>query len=530
MLTVDDYGRIRRAYRDGMSLRGIARTFHHSRRKIRQVLAEPQPRPYTRAKEPPAPKLGPFKALVDGILADDERAPPKQRHTAAQVYRRLRQEYGYAGGYDQVRRYIGRLRRRERETFIPLSHDPGQRLEVDFGHIQADFPDGRRSVSVLVPTWSWSNRPFARALPTERIEAVLAGMVAAFEFFGCVAHEVWWDNPKTVVQDLLRGRARLVHPAYAALASHYGFEPLFCMPARGNEKPYTENRVYDLQRRWATPVPRVRDWDDLNAWLLAKCHEECQRLSRGQTETIGARFERERAAALPLPPHPFDPCIQEARKADKYQTVAYDGNRYSVPRRWAFEAVTVKAYVDRVEVVGAGQAVARHARSYGRGEQVLDPLHYLVTLGRRPAALDHANVYRQWRLPAAFDDLRRALEARQGPPAGARAYIRVLQLLARHPLARLQRAIDVCRARGLLDAEGIGREAERLARHEAPPEVLPGRPDLRVEVPRPDLGRFNQLLLLGGKGHVGPDDDAPEGEPEAIAAAGDGGAVRPLGP
>ena len=37
---------------------------------------------------------------------------------------------------------------------------------------------------------------------------------------------------------------------------------------------------------------------------------------------------------------------------DKYLTVRFDRNHYSVPRRWAFRAVTVKGYVDRVEVVG----------------------------------------------------------------------------------------------------------------------------------------------------------------------------------
>jgi len=44
MLTVDEYGRIRRAHRHGMSIREIARTLRHSRRKIRQVLAEPDSR------------------------------------------------------------------------------------------------------------------------------------------------------------------------------------------------------------------------------------------------------------------------------------------------------------------------------------------------------------------------------------------------------------------------------------------------------------------------------------------------------
>ena len=100
MLTVEYYGKIRRAHRDGMSVRAIARTFHHSRRKIRQVLVEPQPRSYSRTKEPEAPKLGPFKPVIDQILADDEQAPRKQRHTAAQMFRRLRDELGYQGGYD----------------------------------------------------------------------------------------------------------------------------------------------------------------------------------------------------------------------------------------------------------------------------------------------------------------------------------------------------------------------------------------------------------------------------------------------
>ena len=69
MLTVEDYGRIRRAHRDGMSIRAIARTFHHSRRKIREVLARPEPRPYTRAKDPLAPVLGRVKPIIDEILS-----------------------------------------------------------------------------------------------------------------------------------------------------------------------------------------------------------------------------------------------------------------------------------------------------------------------------------------------------------------------------------------------------------------------------------------------------------------------------
>jgi transposase len=507
MLTVEDYGKIRLAHRDGMSIRELAATFHHSRYKIRQILREAQPKAYTRSEPPPAPVLGPFHAIIDGILADDEQAPPKQRHTAMQVFRRLWDEHQFRGGYNAVRRYISKRRRQHRETFIPLAHDAGQRLEADFGHIHADFPDGRRLVPVLIAAWSYSHYGFALALPTERTEAILTGLVEAFAFFGCVPHELWWDNPTTVVSQIFAGRQRKPNSYYAALASHYTFEPLFCMPARGNEKPHAETRVRVLQRQWATPVPRVVDLASLNIHLRQCCVREAQRTVQGYDETIGQRFERDRACALALPGHAFDACIVQAAQVDKYQTVRFDNNRYSVPRGCAFQSVMVKGYVDRVEVAAAGQVVARHARSYGRNEQVLDPLHYLAALGRRPAALDHAPVLKNWTLPECFARLRQALEDRHGVRGGVRHYIRVLQLLAEHPLTRVRQAVEQCLSEQVLVAERIGARVTRLAQAEAAvpvptPEVIPEclssvTPGCQCQVPQPDLGKFNQLLSEG---------------------------------
>src|SRR6516162_9514717 len=319
VLTVDDYGAIRRARRDGKSIRQIAREFGLSRITIRKALKNPEPVAATRDR--PAPKLGPFQATIDQILADDESAPPKQRHTAAQVHRRLRDEQGYVGGYAQVQRYLRKHRRRHEETFIPLGHLPGQRLEADFGHIHVDFPDGRRLVPFLVATWAYSNAPFALALPFERTEAILEGMVAAFEFFGAVAKEIWWDNPKTVATLILEGRERRLHPRYAALASHYVFDPRFCMPGRGNEKPDAESTVKAVQRRFATPVPRVADLEELNRFFRHRCETERQRVVQSLTGafTIRDRLAEDLAAATSLPAHRFDPCvIRPAVPVDKY--------------------------------------------------------------------------------------------------------------------------------------------------------------------------------------------------------------------
>jgi transposase len=512
MRTVDDFGKIRCAFRDGLSIREIARTFHLSRRTVRKALRQPEPPPYTRSQPRPAPKLGPFQGVIDALLTADEQAPPKQRHTAMQVFRRLCAEHGYQGGYDQVRRYIGRQQRHGRETFIPLSHEPGQRVEADFGEIAVDFPAGRQKVPVLLVTWSYSNCPFALAQPTQRTEAILGGLVEAFAFFGCVPREVWWDNPTTVAVAVLQGRQRQLHPRYAALASHYTFEPLFCMPRRGNEKPRVENRVYDLERRWGTPVPRMRDRAELNAYLRQCCLQERAHTIRGCAESIAARFERERGCALPLPGQPFDACVVQPAKVDKYQLVRFDQNSYSVPRAWAFQAVTVKGYVDTVAVVAGGQVVAHHGRSYDQHQQVLDPLHYLTTLGRRPAALDHAPVYRHWQLPEVFAELRQALEQRHGGPAGARQYVRVLQLLAAHPVERVRQAIEGSRQPGGWEVERVLRLTERLAdQGGGSPSIKDSDSHLmtplgHIRVPEPDLGRFNQLLEQGGKPHDGGDE------------------------
>jgi transposase len=539
MLTVDRVLNIRQARRDGLSIRQIAEQLGHSPKTILKALAEPEPQVYTLRQPRAAPIFGPFRAVVDAILQDDETAPPKQRHTASQLFRRLRDEYGYSGSYDQVRRYLRDRRLDRREAFIPLDHPPGHRAEADFGHIHVDLPDGRRQVPVLLVAWSYSNCPFALALPTERTEAILHGLVEAFTFFDCVPRELWWDNPRTVAVHLFRGRERTLHPRYAALASHYTFAPKFCLPARGNEKPRVENRVFDLERRWATPVPRVADLDALNAHLVRCCLAERERTSGEHDEPVGLRFARDWAAALPAPAARFDACVLQPALVDKYQLARFDHNGYSVPRRWAFRPVTVKGYIERIEVVAEGQVVARHARCYGKGQRVLDPLHYLATLGQKPAALDHAPVYRDWQLPPCFAELRQSLERRLGARAGVRHFIRVLQLLGRHPVPRVEQGIALCRGKGAPDAAAIAAQVERLARDQAGPYGAGGPASdsgvsvgvarlLAVRVPAPDLARFNRLLSSRPQGDS--DDDptdgpARAGQPEAVETADHAGRV-----
>jgi transposase len=532
MLSVHHYLAIRLAHQKEESKRSIARRLHHSQLTVAKVIASEtgRPEPYNRKTPRVFPKLGPFIGRIEAILAEDESAPPKQRHTAMQLYRRLVSEDGYRGKYDQVRRYVKKQRRERRETLVPLNHAAGERIECDFGEIAADYPDGRRVKDVLIVTWSFSHALFMIATPNQRTESVLHGMVAAFTFYGMVAREVWWDNPKTIATVVLRGRERVLNNDYAALASHYRFDPCACMPAKGQEKPDAESGVKALQRRACTPVPKVKDDEQLNAHLLSFCLAEMNRRVSGQTQTIGERFEIEKQHAIPLPAHAFDPCISRSVLIDKYQTASFEHNRYSVPKWAAFTSVTVKAYIDRVEIVQSDKLIARHARSYERDQWVVDPLHYVAALSVRPHALDHSNVFRDWKLPTIFGGLRERLEREHGVNAGIRQYIRVLQLLSTHPAQRITEAIRQLWHRVHLRSECIQARANDLAsaapeaktdlspareteavRADDPTELhfaderyekasavknaaTTGAPPLTVQVPRPDLRRFNQLL------------------------------------
>jgi len=314
------------------------------------------------------------------------------------------------------------------------------------------------------------------------------------------------------------------------------------MPASGNEKPVVENRVKTLQRRWGTPVPRMKDFEELNTYLRECCRNDRSRPSRDAKNTIGERLEHDLQNAAPLPQHRFDTCIQQPAKVDKYQFARFDNVSYSVPRTVAFKTVTVKGYVDRIDIVHEFQIVATHVRSYESGDQVLDPLHYLVTLNRRPAALDHSNVYRDWKLPAAFGELRTRLEDRHGSRVGVRQYVRVLELLRQHPIPPVAQAIEQLRGPDGADADRIIRRVNESAarQQESPQANLDGlvRDDVTdVTVPSPGLSHFDAFLTSSPSisSSQGPADDktqrqaAAQSESQATTTAHDRSGVREAG-
>ena len=85
----------------------------------------PRLRATQRQTPPRRPNLEPYTAVIDRILKDDLRRPRKKRHTSKRIFERLRDEYGFDGGYTTVKDYVRENRRQTREMLVPLSHAPG---------------------------------------------------------------------------------------------------------------------------------------------------------------------------------------------------------------------------------------------------------------------------------------------------------------------------------------------------------------------------------------------------------------------
>ncbi len=454
MFQVEIYGRVRRAVRvEGRSQRAVAREFGLSRETVRKMLQYAVPPGYQRQQPIRRPKLGPWLGVIDAVLDDDKRRPVKQRHTAKRIFDRLREEHQFTGGYTIVKDYVRSAELRSREMFVPLTHAPGE-AQADFGEALVVIAGVEQKAHYLAMDLPHSDDCFVAAFPAETTEAFLEGHVRAFAYLGGVPTRILYDNTKIAVARILGGEQRQRTRAFSELQSYYLFADKFGRPAKGNDKGKVEGLVGYARRNFMVPIPRVSSWGALNAHLQEQCRKRRERRLRGHSETIGERFERDRAAMLPLPATPYEACEKISARVSSLALVRYRGNDYSVPTQYGHRQVWVKGYVHEVVIACASEVIARHVRSYEREAVVFDPLHYLALLEQKTRALDQAAPLAGWQLPECFITLRRLLEARLNKH-GSREYVQVLRLLETFALAEVTHAIQEALLLGTISFDAV---------------------------------------------------------------------------
>src|SRR5487761_19157 len=336
-----------------------------------------------------------------------------------------------------------------------------------------------------------SRLPFVRAYPRETQEMVFDAHDRAFAFFKGACRRGIYDNMKTAVETVFVGKDRLYNRRFLQMCSHYLVEPVACTPAAGWEKGQVENQVGVIRERFFTPRLRFKNYDELNAWLLDQCvaYAKAHRHPELSGRTIWEVYEAERPRLVPYTGR-FDGFHAVPASVSKTCLVRFDNNKYSVSASAVGRPVDVHAYADRIVIRQDGRIVGEHSRSFGRGETVYDPWHYVPVLARKPGALRNGAPFKDWVLPAAMERVRRKL---CGADDGDRQMVDILAAVLTDGLPAVEAACAEALAEAVHSADVILNILARQ-RDPAPPAniLTPAALTLR-HAPIADCARYDNL-------------------------------------
>jgi hypothetical protein len=347
-----------------------------------------------------------------------------------------------------VRKLVRELRQELRDplkhAYLPLEYKPGEDAQVDFFEgVVDDRRLGRVKVNLLLVRACFSGVCYAYAAPNQTREALLEGLMRAFEHFGGVFGHLWFDNLTPAVKKVLKGRTREMQQAFADFEAHYGFEAEFCGPGKGNEKGGVEGAVKYSRHEILSPIPVVDGREDVQALCDSWMERELARKIRGREQTIGEQWKPEVDRLLSLPATRFVAGRTSTAKVSPRSWIQTGTNFYSVPVEWVGREVTLTLDAECVIVLGPGGHKVEHQRRYGRQEMSLELDHYLPLLQRKHRGLDRAVPVRQFleRADPCWGTLLADLRRREGEVDGGKAFVETLFLCREHGVEAVTEAV-----------------------------------------------------------------------------------------
>jgi transposase len=460
----------------------IARELHLDPRTVARCLAQNRFLPRKTTKPPS--KLDPFKNAIIHML---ETHP----YSAIQILQRIRDE-GFEGGYSILKDYVRKVRPRRSPAFLKLAFAPGECAQVDWGSYgSVGVGDTRRRLSFFVMVLCYSRMMYLEFTVSQTMEHFLACHQNAFDAFGAVPGKIMVDNLKSAVLKRIIGQAPVFHPTYLDFANHYGFTIAPCGVRKAHEKGRVENGVGYVKKNFLAGLD-LPDFHALNPaaqhWLT---HIANVRIHGETRKKPLEMFQEEKAALLPLPPHPYDIAMVSQVRASSQFRVTLDTNHYSVPAEYAGTPLTLKLYPDRLAIYHGDKLIARHARSFDRHRDFEDPDHPKELIAQRKKARDQKIFMRFLALSARARDYYRELEKRRMNP---RHHVQKIVALSEiYGLDKVVRAMEDAFFFQAFSCEYIANICEQRSRSLPEPGALhlTRRQDLLdLEVEKPDLSIY----------------------------------------
>lgn len=493
-------GKIRRMhFRQKKSVREISRATSLSRNTVRKYLRMEQAQEPKYERKAKATKLTPFHETIVTALKADARRPKRERRTALALFEQIKSQ-GYDGGYSRLTDFIRAWRAGQGqaggEAFVPLRFEWGEAFQFDWSTEGLVIGGIYRTLQLAHMKLCASRAFWLTAYPSQGHEMLFDAHARGFAALG-VARRGIYDNMKTAVDRVGRGKVRAVNERFSAMCAHYLFEADFCNVASGWEKGIVEKNVQDSRRRvWQEATQRRwNSLEELNAWLGQRCRQWWTQLRHPEhsTFTVAEMFEHERDHLMPAPV-PFDGYVPRPARVSSTCLVAVARNRYSVPCEYAGHMADTRLYPTRVKVVVGNAVVADHARVFDEGKTQYDWQHYIPLLERKPGALRNGAPFAD--LPVPLQQLRQGLLRERG---GDRAMAQVLALVPERGLDDVLVAVALAQEAappsGRVSVEHVLNVLARLQETPAPQRVTTS---LKAATPPvADTARYDRLRTTG---------------------------------
>jgi transposase len=362
-----EWAQVRALAADGVSEREIARRLGINRRTAARLARSEEPPRYRRAET--ASKVDPFEPVLRRLLVE---WPQIKAPRATEL---LREEYGYDGSVDLVKRRLRALRPRALRPAQRTGYRPGQVLQLDWAEMPSrpTVAGRERRVYALVASLPYSGAQTVFFSLEMTLEAFLEGHVRALEWLGGVPRECVYDNLRAVVArregDEVIWNRRFLH-----LRGHYGFHASPCTPATPREKGAVEVGVRYLKSGF-WPARRFVDLRELDEQYVDWRDRICNRRTHATGRfPVAERLAEERQSLRPLPPARFDWSGQRTTRVPIDGYLRHSRCFYRAPERLVHERVGLRFDRDQVWILHRGVEVVRYPRSYEQGVWLPPPI------------------------------------------------------------------------------------------------------------------------------------------------------------
>jgi transposase len=276
----------------------------------------------------------PFREIIQSKL--------EQGLSAQRIWQDLRDEHGFADGYQSVQRFVRHLQNAHRLPFRRVECEPGQQAQVDFGTgapviipsgqpLPAGVKTRRRRTHIFRMVLSHSRKAYSDVVYRQTTEQFIRCLENAFWYFGGVPRTLVIDNLKAAVTRAYWFDPEL-NPKIQSFCEHYGTVVLPTRPRTPRHKGKVE-RIVGYAQENALKGRTFSSLADHNEHLLEWERSVADTRIHGTTQKqVKKCFEDvERSTLLPLPVHRF-PSFQEGRrKVNRDGHVEVDKAYYSVP-------------------------------------------------------------------------------------------------------------------------------------------------------------------------------------------------------